>query len=68
MFHDTTQLTFSLFIYSWNPLSRTHKVNEKLVRANEMSEFTEGNSMGAIKIHNGGNYGHAQVYNAYNFS
>ena len=27
----------------------------------------KGNSMGPIKIHNGGNYGHAQDSNAYNF-
>ena len=27
----------------------------------------KGNSMGPIKIHNGGNYAHAQDSNAYNF-
>ena len=27
----------------------------------------KGNSMGPIKVHNGGNYAHAQDSNAYNF-
>ena len=32
-----------------------------------IGQFLKGNSMGPIKIHNGGTYGHAQDYNAYNF-
>ena len=32
-----------------------------------MGQFLKGNSMGQIKIHNGGNYAHAQDSNAYNF-
>ena len=30
-------------------------------------QFLKGNNMGPIKIHNGGNYAHAQYSNAYNF-
>ena len=30
-----------------------------------MGEFLKGNRMGPIKIHNGGNYAHAQLLNAY---
>ena len=30
-------------------------------------QFLKGNSMGPIKIHNGGNYAYAQDSNAYNF-
>ena len=29
-------------------------------------QFLKGNSMGPIKIHNGGNYAHTQDSNAYN--
>ena len=29
-----------------------------------MGPFLTGNSMGPIKIHNGGNYAHAQDFNA----
>ena len=32
-----------------------------------MGQFLKGNNMGPIKIHNGGNYAHAQLLNAYNF-
>ena len=38
----------------------------KLIRT-FIGQFLKGNSMGLIKIHNGGNYAHAQDYNAYNF-
>ena len=31
-----------------------------------MGQFLKGNNMGPIKIHNGGNYAHAQDSNAYN--
>ena len=34
-----------------------------------IGQFLKGNSMGPIKIHNGGNYAHAQdSADAYNFS
>ena len=32
-----------------------------------IGQFLKGNSMGPIKIHNGGNYVHAQDSIAYNF-
>ena len=32
-----------------------------------IGQFLKGNSMGPIKIHNGGNYAHVQDTNAYNF-
>ena len=32
-----------------------------------IGQFLKGNSMGPIKIHNGGNYAHEQDSNAYNF-
>ena len=33
-----------------------------------MGQFSKGNKMESIKIHNGGNYAHAQDSDAYNFS
>ena len=33
-----------------------------------MGQFLKGNSMGPIKVHNGGNYADAHLLNAYNFS
>ena len=33
-----------------------------------IGQFLKGNSMGPIKIHNDGNYVHAQDSDAYNFS
>ena len=38
----------------------------KLIRT-FIGQFLQGNSMGPIKIHNGGNYAHAQDSNDYNF-
>ena len=35
--------------------------------AESIGQFLKGNSMGSIKIRNGGNYAHAQDCNAYNF-
>ena len=32
-----------------------------------IGKFLKGNSMGPIKIQNGGNYAHAKDSNAYNF-
>ena len=37
----------------------------KLIRM-FIGQFSKGNSMGPIKIHNGGNYTHAQDSNIYN--
>ena len=38
------------------------------LRVKDIGQFLKGSSMGPIKIHNGGNYAHAQDSNAYNFS
>ena len=43
------------------------KIQTKLIRT-FIGQFLKGNRMGLIKIHNGGNYVHAQDYDAYNFS
>ena len=42
------------------------KNSTKLIRT-FIGQFLKGNSMGPIKINNGGKYAHAQDPNAYNF-
>ena len=37
------------------------------LKERSLDSFFKGNNMGPIKIHNGGNYAHAQDSNAYNF-
>ena len=43
------------------------KIQLKLIRT-FIGQFLKGNYMGPLKIHNDGNYAHAQYSNAYNFS
>ena len=47
-------------------ISVAMKNSAKLIRK-FIGQFLKGNNMGPIKIHNGGNYAHAQDSNAYNF-
>ena len=42
------------------------KIQLKLIRT-FIGQFLKGNSMGSIKVQNGGNYAHALDSNAYNF-